>query len=131
MKKLSELLKYNEEGLIPVITQEYESNIVLMLAYADKDAIDYTERSGKATYFSRSRNKLWCKGEESGNYQEIVEIRIDCDNDTILYIVKQTGLQAACHTGHKSCFYRTYSENTLKENDSKLYFQPDEIYGKK
>ncbi|HBD94792.1 MAG: hypothetical protein A2015_09330 [Spirochaetes bacterium GWF1_31_7] len=130
MNKLSDYITFNSDGLVPVIAQEYKSNIVLMLAYASKEALDYTVETGKATYFSRSRNKIWCKGEESGNYQQIVDIRIDCDNDTVLYIVKLMGLKAACHTGHKSCFYTSYKENSLIENDKKLYFSPEDVYKK-
>lgn len=93
-------------GLVPVITQDNKSGTVLMVAYANKEAFEYTVKTGKATYWSRSRNQLWCKGETSGNYQEIVDILIDCDNDTLLYKVNQLGSGSACHTGHVSCFYR-------------------------
>src|SRR5271157_4998095 len=91
-------------GLIPVIAQDVNGK-VLMLAYADKDAIEETLRTGKAVYWSRSRNKRWMKGEESGNYQEVAEVLVDCDADALIYRVKQKG--AACHEGYESCFYRT------------------------
>ncbi len=92
-------------GLVPVITQDAENDQILMLAFADAEAVQATYESGFAHYHSRSRNALWKKGAGSGHVQEIVEIRIDCDDDTLLYRVKQTG--AACHTGNRSCFYRT------------------------
>lgn len=91
-------------GLIPVIVQEAGTGEVLMLAYMNEEALRKTLDTGLATYWSRSRNELWCKGETSGHYQHVKEIRIDCDCDTILLIVEQDG--AACHTGNHSCFYR-------------------------
>ncbi len=99
-----ESLKFDERGLIPVIAQDAETKEVLMLAYANKEAVAKTIESGYAHYWSRSRKKLWMKGETSGNVQEVVEVRVDCDGDALLYIVKQRG--NACHTGNYSCFYR-------------------------
>ncbi|RLI71312.1 phosphoribosyl-AMP cyclohydrolase [Archaeoglobales archaeon] len=96
-------LKFRD-GIIPVITQDVETKEVLMLAYANEEAIKKTIETGFAHYWSRSRKKLWKKGETSGNVQKVVEIRIDCDNDALLYLVKQKGV--ACHTGNYSCFYR-------------------------
>ena len=96
-------IKFNQQGLVPVITQGTNGE-VLMLAYANKEALDLTLSTGKAHYFSRSRQKLWRKGETSGNEQEVQEVLIDCDQDAVLYRVKQKG--AACHTGNHSCFYR-------------------------
>jgi phosphoribosyl-ATP pyrophosphohydrolase/phosphoribosyl-AMP cyclohydrolase len=90
-------------GLVPVIVQDVDTNEVLMLAYMNEEALKLTQESGYAHYFSRSRNKLWKKGESSGHTQEVKEILIDCDNDTILLKVKQNGV--ACHTGRKSCFF--------------------------
>lgn len=92
-------------GLVPVIAQDAENEQILMLAFADVEAVRASFYSGFAHYHSRSRNSLWKKGATSGNVQKIVEIRIDCDNDTLLYRVRQTG--PACHTGNRSCFYRT------------------------
>ncbi len=97
-------LKFDEKGLIPVIAQDAESREVLMLAYANKEAVLKTLKSGYAHYWSRSRKKLWKKGETSGNLQEVVEVRVDCDGDALLYIVRQKGV--ACHTGNFTCFYR-------------------------
>ena len=95
-------------GLIPVIVQEVGTNEVLMLAYMNEESFNLTVKTKLATYWSRSRNELWVKGETSGHYQHVKEIRIDCDEDTILLLVEQEG--AACHTGHHSCFYRTYED---------------------
>ena len=96
--------KTDQYGLIPVIVQESDTNEVLMLAYMNQAAYEKTLQTGLMTYFSRSRQELWIKGETSGHYQHVVSLHIDCDNDTILAIVKQEG--AACHTGNHSCFYR-------------------------
>jgi phosphoribosyl-ATP pyrophosphohydrolase/phosphoribosyl-AMP cyclohydrolase len=106
-------LKFNQDGLIPVITQNYYTGKILMQAYANKEAIEETLKSGYATYFSRSRNALWRKGETSGNYQKIMDIKVDCDEDSIIYLVVEEG--PACHTGEESCFYR----NLNLEKDSK------------
>ena len=100
-----EQIKFGENGLIPVIVQDRGSGQVLMLAYANKDALQKTIDTGNSHFWSRSREKLWMKGEESGNIQEIRDIYYDCDMDTILYLVAQTGV--TCHTGEESCFYRS------------------------
>ena len=99
-----EQLKFDEKGLIPVITQDFQSNQVLMLAYANQEALELTLQKGTVHYYSRSRKQLWHKGETSGHLQKIVKVMVDCDEDCLLYIVHQTG--AACHTGEKSCFFR-------------------------
>ncbi len=98
-------LKINESGLIPVVVQDYENNEVLMVAYMNEEAYNKTIETGTMTYFSRSRNELWIKGLTSGHFQYVKELFIDCDNDTILAKVEQVG--AACHTGNRSCFYRS------------------------
>lgn len=92
-----------QSGLLPVVVQDGETQDVLMLAYANKEALQLTEETGFAHYFSRSRNALWKKGETSGNLQKIISVRLDCDGDTLLYKVSQKG--AACHTGEKTCFF--------------------------
>ena len=97
-------LKFNSDGLIPAIAQDYKTGEVLMLAYMNQEAFDLTVKTGKGTYFSRSRQSLWVKGETSGHYQYVSSLDIDCDNDTILAIVRQAG--AACHTGAHSCFFK-------------------------
>ena len=96
---------FDRHGLIPAIAQDSDSGQVLMLAYMDREAWDATRQSGYAHYHSRSRNRLWKKGETSGHVQRVVEVRIDCDQDAILLKVEQTG--PACHTGNESCFYRS------------------------
>ena len=97
-----------------------------MLAYMNQESFEETLRTGRACYFSRSRNKLWRKGEESGNVQDIVEVRIDCDRDTILLKVNQIG-GAACHTGNRSCFFRKIENGTLIEDGIRV-FDPKEVY---
>lgn len=124
-------IKFTSDGLVPVIVQDFETNEVLMMAWANKQALENTIKTNKATYFSRSRQKLWCKGEESGNYQEIKEIRIDCDMDTVLFLVEQKGSKAACHTGHRSCFYRSLKDNDWQENNTPVMFEPEQIYQNK
>jgi phosphoribosyl-AMP cyclohydrolase len=96
-------LKYNEAGLIPAIAQDAESGEVLMMAWMNADAVSQTLKTGRVTYWSRSRQSFWIKGETSGHIQELVEFRIDCDRDCLLVVVNQTG--AACHTGRRNCFY--------------------------
>ena len=95
------------KGLIAAIAQDASSDEVLMLAWMNREALIQTIETKRATYFSRSRQKLWVKGESSGHFQEVVEFKFDCDGDAILLKVKQTG--AACHTGEKSCFHKTWS----------------------
>ena len=99
-----------QSGLLPVIAQDENTGAVLMLAYANMDAVKKTQESGLAHYWSRSRKALWKKGENSGHLQKIVEVLVDCDGDTLLYKVKQSG--AACHTGATSCFFRKLPNNT-------------------
>ena len=98
-------LKFDDKGLIPAIIQDYQSNEVLMLAYMNEESFKKTLETGKTCFFSRSRQKLWVKGETSGHFQTVHEIRIDCDNDTLLIKVHQEGV--ACHTGNPNCFYRS------------------------
>lgn len=113
-------------GLIPAIAQDAQSGEVLMLAYMNQASFDETLASGKATYFSRSRQSLWKKGETSGHVQHVKEIRVDCDHDTILLKVEQVG-GAACHKGYKSCFFKTI-ENTEFKIVEKRVFDPKEVY---
>ena len=115
-------------GLVPAIAQDAATGEILMLAYMNQESFDETMRTGRACYFSRSRNKLWRKGEESGNVQDVVEIRIDCDQDTIVLKVNQVG-GAACHTGYRSCFFRKIEKGILVEDGIKV-FDPKEVYKK-
>ena len=96
-------IKYDEDGLVPVIVQDAENGQVLMFAYANKESLKMTIETKKTHFWSRSRRKLWMKGEESGNVQDVKDIFFDCDNDTVLVLVQQTGV--ACHTGRRSCFF--------------------------
>ena len=96
-------------GLVPAVVQDADSGEVLMLGYMNQESLEKTIKTGLVTYWSRSRNELWTKGETSGHYQHVQEIRIDCDEDTLLLKVRQDG--AACHTGHRSCFYRLLEED--------------------
>ncbi len=116
-------------GLLPTIAQDSETGEVLMLAYMNEEAWDHTLSSGKATYWSRSRQKLWIKGESSGHVQMVKEIRMDCDGDTILLKVDQIG-GAACHTGHRSCFYQKVERDGTVSVTGKPIFDPDEVYKK-
>jgi phosphoribosyl-AMP cyclohydrolase len=115
-------------GLIPAIIQDNDTGEVLMLGFMNKEAWDVTLKSGKATFFSRTRNKLWIKGETSGHVQIVREIRIDCDNDTVLLKIDQVG-GAACHTGYKSCFFRKMENGELKTIGAPI-FNPEEVYPK-
>jgi phosphoribosyl-AMP cyclohydrolase len=114
------------DGLVPVIVQDAETKEILMMVYMNRQSWDATLKTGKATYWSRSRQKLWLKGESSGNVQLIKDIFIDCDNDTILLQVEQLG-GAACHTGHRSCFYRKLSGKDFVEIGEKI-FNPEDVY---
>ena len=114
------------DGLVPTIVQDVETKEVLMLAYMNSESWAATLKTGKATYWSRSRQSLWMKGESSGNVQLVKNIFIDCDNDTILLQVEQLG-GAACHTGHKSCFYRKLDGGDFIVVGEKI-FNPEEVY---
>jgi|ECHnycMinimDraft_1075156.scaffolds.fasta_scaffold03087_2 phosphoribosyl-ATP pyrophosphohydrolase len=113
-----ENIAFDEKGLIPVIAQDAFSGEIRMLAYANKEAIKKTIETGYAHYFSRSRNTIWKKGETSGELQEVLEIRIDCDNDTLIYMIKQQK-DIACHTGNRNCFFRAFD----KEKPSLMPFE--------
>ncbi len=115
-------------GLIPAIAQDFATGEILMLGYMNQEAFDATLSSGKATYYSRSRQTLWVKGETSGNVQRVKEIRIDCDDDTVLLKVEQFG-GAACHTGHRSCFYKKIENGSIRVIGEPM-FDPKEVYNK-
>ena len=115
-------------GLVPAVAQDADSGEVLMLAWMNREAFDETIRTGRAVYFSRSRNKLWRKGEESGHIQEVAGVYIDCDADTVLLKVRQIG-GAACHEGYKSCFFRKLDNGELTIVSERI-FDPKNVYGK-
>jgi len=113
------------DGLIPVVVQDIKTRDILMVAYANEEAIELTRTTGFAHYYSRSRKKIWKKGEESGHVQQVVQILVDCDEDCLMYQVEQTG--AACHTGYPSCFYRTLDGSVISEK----VFDPESVYKNK
>jgi phosphoribosyl-AMP cyclohydrolase len=115
-------------GLVAAIAQDHATGDVLMIAWMNREAFDETVRTGRAVYFSRSRNKLWRKGEESGNVQEVKAIFVDCDNDAVLLKVNQLG-GAACHEGYKSCFFRQVEGDGLKIVGNRV-FDPKQVYKK-
>ena len=121
-------VNWSEDGLIPVIAQEAESGKVLMFAWMNREALKLTVEKGEAVYWSRSRKKLWHKGEDSGHTQKIRQIYLDCDEDVLLLIVEQTG-GIACHTGRHSCFFQKLEENEWKVV-APVVKNPNEIYHK-
>ncbi len=121
-----EKISFNAEGLVPVIVQDIKTNEVLMMAWMNKEAVRKTITSGKAYFWSRSRKKLWLKGESSGHYQLVQEIWIDCDEDTLLIKVNQ--IKAACHEGYKSCFFRKINKRGKLELVGKKIFEPSKVY---
>lgn len=124
---MNELLDFEKQGgLVPVIAQDWETGEILMLAYMNRESFEETLRTNKVCYYSRSRGKLWRKGEESGNVQKVKEIRIDCDSDTLVVKVEQVG-GAACHTGHRSCFFRKIENGKVVEDGIRV-FDPKEVY---
>jgi phosphoribosyl-AMP cyclohydrolase len=128
--KLLDEVKYDLQGLIPAIAQDHVTGEVLMMAWMNRESLKITLETNHATYWSRSRNKLWKKGEESGNVQEVKSIHIDCDADVLLLRINQIG-NAACHTGHRSCFYREVINggNEFQENND-IVFDPKAVYKK-
>ncbi|MDO9100660.1 MAG: phosphoribosyl-AMP cyclohydrolase [Candidatus Nitrotoga sp.] len=122
-------VSWSADGLVPVIAQDASTGCVLMMAWMNLEALKCTVQSGEATYWSRSRKKLWHKGEESGNIQRVQEIRLDCDSDVVLLKVEQVG-GIACHTGRASCFFSRLEKDRWVEIDPVLK-APDEIYQKK
>lgn len=127
--------KFGPDGLIPCITQDHVTGEVLMFAFMNAESLTMTLQSGKATYWSRSRQKLWMKGEESGNVQLLREVRTDCDQDVLLIKVEQAGpANASCHNGYKSCFYRRLVDprdpGFKLETTTEPLFDPKSVYGK-
>jgi phosphoribosyl-AMP cyclohydrolase len=128
--KLLDDVKYDSNGLIPAIAQDDATGDILMLAWMNRESLEETVKTNRAVYFSRSRGKVWRKGEESGNVQEVKSIHIDCDADVILLRINQVG-DAACHTGHRTCFFREVTDggNAYREKDD-IVFDPKEVYKK-
>ncbi|EAT16559.1 bifunctional phosphoribosyl-AMP cyclohydrolase/phosphoribosyl-ATP diphosphatase HisIE [Desulfuromonas acetoxidans] len=126
--RLVEQLKFDDNGLVPCITQDVDSGEVLMLAYMNEEAVENTLNTGKVHYYSRSRGKQWMKGESSGHVQKVREIRYDCDGDTVLIKVEQVG--AACHTGRRSCFYSVWDDSKLVI-DGEPEVNAAQVYGEK
>ncbi len=126
--RLVEQLKFDDNGLVPCITQDVDSGEVLMLAYMNEEAVENTLATGKVHYYSRSRGKQWMKGESSGHVQKVREIRYDCDGDTLLIKVEQVG--AACHTGRRSCFYSVWDDSQLVI-DGEPEVDVTSVYGEK
>jgi phosphoribosyl-AMP cyclohydrolase len=122
-------VKFDTNGLVPAIVQDHKDGKVLMLAYMNKESLKRTLKSKKATFWSRSRQKFWVKGETSGNIQKVKDISFDCDGDAILLKVIQVG-GAACHTGFRSCFYRSITNKNTVKVCSKRVFDPEKIYKK-
>jgi phosphoribosyl-AMP cyclohydrolase len=121
-------IAWNSEGLVPAIAQDHQSGEILMMAWMNRESLQLTVTENRAIYWSRSRNKLWRKGEESGHVQQIREIRLDCDNDVILLKVQQLG-GIACHTGRQHCFFKKLDGDQWKITDPVIK-DPDEIYSK-
>lgn len=124
-------LKYDKNGLVPVITQDAETDDILMFAWMNSESLEKTLKTGVMTYWSRSREIQWVKGEISGNIQEVQEAFVDCDADCLLFKVEQKGLKAACHNGYRSCFYRKINpEDGNFSVIAEKVFEPDDIYNK-
>jgi phosphoribosyl-AMP cyclohydrolase len=122
-------IKFDEKGLIPVIAQDGETGEVLMFAWMNRESLEKTIESGYMTYWSRSRRKLWVKGESSGNMQAVREIRVDCDGDCLLAKVTPQGIGAACHDGFRSCFYRAYDRDAGEFTViARPVFDPEVVY---
>ena len=130
--------KFDDNGLIPVVTTDHETNEVLMQAYMNAETLKMTIELGEAVYYSRSRQEIWHKGKTSGNVQKVKQILTDCDQDCIVLKVEIEGINASCHTGRYSCFYREipFGENAnqvlgLNSIDDEKHFDPEKVYGKK
>lgn len=124
-------LEFDERGLIPAVIQDAQNSEVLMFAFTNREALEKTLKTGKMHFYSRSRDKMWLKGEQSGHTQEVVELRVDCDQDVILVRVRQEG--GACHMGFRSCFYRKIQPLSIEGKpveDGRKIFDPDQVYKK-
>ena len=131
MDALLDEVTYDDDGLVTAIAQDAATGDILMLAYMNEDTLRQTLKTQQMTYWSRSRQEVWVKGQSSGNTQEVKEVRLDCDGDALLFKIDQKG-GAACHTGHRSCFYREYTGNGEAgdlEDTGEQVFDPEEVYG--
>ena len=122
---LLDAVTFDDEGLVPAIVQDAETDQVLMMAYMTEETLRETLDRGRMVYWSRSRQEKWVKGQTSGHAQAVEEVRVDCDGDTLLFKVRQEG--GACHTGYRSCFYRRAEDETLVTDGEKV-FEPGEVY---
>ena len=120
-------IKWDSDGLVPVIAQDYKTNKVLMFAWMNEEALELTQKNKKAFYWSRSRKKIWEKGEESGHTQNVREIRLDCDGDVILIKIEQVE-NIACHTGRETCFYQKLDDKGIWITDHVVIKEPKDIY---
>jgi len=127
---ITKKLKFDGQGLIPAVVQDWKDGAVLMVAYMNRAAVRKTLKTGKATFWSRSRQKFWIKGEESGNIQKLKEFSFDCDGDCVLIKVEQIG-GAACHTGYRSCFFSTVGKTGKVSTKGRRVFDPAKVYKKK
>jgi phosphoribosyl-ATP pyrophosphohydrolase/phosphoribosyl-AMP cyclohydrolase len=127
MENIGDSIKWDSRGLIPVVVQDARTRDVVMVAYMNAEALELTRRTGRAHYYSRSRNTLWLKGETSGHYQNVRGLFLDCDGDTLLLVVDQK--VAACHTGYWSCFYRSWKEGWTEVGEK--VFDENAVYGDK
>ena len=119
-------ISWNSDGLVPAIAQDADTGVILMMAWMNREALELTVIENRAIYWSRSRQKLWRKGEESGHVQHLIELRLDCDSDVIMMKVNQVG-DIACHTGRQSCFYRVFKDGEWQAADNVLK-DPKDIY---
>lgn len=125
---LFDIIKFDEKGLIPAIVQDYKTGEILMMAFMNRKSLNLTLESKVAHYYSRSRKKIWQKGETSGQFQKVQKMLIDCDGDSLILKVKQTGV--ACHTGRYSCFYRNIDKNQQIKVNQKVLISTEDLYGK-
>ena len=130
LKKFLDGIQWDADGLAPCVAQDAEDGAVLMVAYMNRASLARTLKEGKACYWSRSRGKFWLKGEESGNFQIVKEVRVDCDMDCVLLRIRQIG-GAACHTGMRSCFYRAADKSGALRSKGRRVFNPAKVYGKR
>ena len=127
-QQLIDAIAFDKDGLVPAIAQQHDTGEVLMVAWMNRDAVTETIATGRVCYWSRSRQSLWRKGESSGQTQALIELRVDCDGDTLLLLVDQTGV--ACHTGRRTCFYQAVRDGTLVEIAEPM-IDPKSLYGGK